>query len=274
MLHAWRRNGLAALLRPVGTRIRTAYSKPVRSEVDVRSEQAKKAASKRARGAISIDTQMVDGLFAIGFGIVIGGWWAGWFKSKTSEVEQMVAGLRSNNITVLVFELDHVMCGKSSGDGMPPNLVDDYLESVSHEFVEAVDVLHRRGFNFAVAIQTDRPVGGPPMTLSKHGGRGPPQMVRGVELARTLLASRCPQALPSFKVFVEDPRAPSSGPSEVSSRDRQMYKIAEFYGVPMQELMLFCTSEQDTAGKKEWKAALIQDPRAGFRYSDCLGVLS
>merc|ERR1712050_498382 len=113
--------------------------------------EQKRAQQARARGAASVDTAVVDGAFALFFGMLIGGWYTGWFEGKKSKPEQMVAWLRSREISVVVFELDGVMSRKQSGDGLLRYEMEEYFRTVSPEFVEAAALLASRGFGLAVA---------------------------------------------------------------------------------------------------------------------------
>lgn len=249
----------AAALRPLCCSAKAMSSRRPVNLAEARAQEQRVAAEARARGAASIDTHLVDGLFSVAFGTLVGAWYFGWLEGKASPVEQLVGRLRAREISVVVFELDHVMCGCDSRDGVLSHEVEDYFQRVSQDFAEAAAGLARRGFRLAAIAD-----GQPPLRASSSRGLKAEHLLWGPDLARTLIAARCPDALPRFKIIVG-----KEGPEDCS-RDHQMRKIAEFYGVPVQKLVLFTACKENFRKDVDgWTGVLVRNSREGFCMNDC-----
>mmetsp|Transcript_100201 Transcript_100201/g.323248 ORF Transcript_100201/g.323248 Transcript_100201/m.323248 type:complete len:305 (-) Transcript_100201:267-1181(-) len=265
----WPHPSAAAFLQPlrvarwsvVGARAAAASPRQAAAEIAAaRAQQQKKAAEARARGAVSIDTHLVDGLFSVGVGLFVGAWWLGWLDVKTSEVDLLVARLRGLELSVVVFELDPVMCARRSDSGIPNHELEDYLHCVSQDFLELAAALARRGFHLAVVADGQQPP--PPRKIRER--QVLEQTLWGPELAKALISRRCPEAAPSFKIVL----GPDE-PERAASRDQQMHKIAAFYGVPVGQLVLFTGSPAHARHDADgWRGILVKNPHEGFRMDD------
>lgn len=238
-----------------------------------RAEETKRANEARSRGASSIDTHFVDGVFSMIFGTLVGGWWFGWFDPKLAPAEHLIGRLRGRGISVVVFELDGVMCAGRNAAGVPEQELEERLQGVSQDFVEAASALARRGFHLAAVASGPRAAAPPPAPprARRGGGAAPaaPRAATGPEFARALLARWCPEAAPSFRVVLE--ALAEAGEQPGARADGGVREIAAFYGVPVEEVALFtaCPGSR-RSGVEGWTGVLVRDPAEGFRMDDSL----
>mmetsp|Transcript_89362 Transcript_89362/g.208024 ORF Transcript_89362/g.208024 Transcript_89362/m.208024 type:complete len:295 (+) Transcript_89362:49-933(+) len=229
-----------------------------------RAKERQQASDARARGAVSVDTRLVDSLFSVSFGLLFGAWYFGWLDSKTPAVQQMVQRLRDREFSVVVFELDGVMCVRPNHHkrAVPSHEVEDYLQGVSQDFLEAAAALARRGFHLAAiadAVATQP---------TQRWQEAPGELLTGPELARALLTRRCPEAASSFRIVLGSSSV-NTGDQLLASRESQMGQVAAVYGEPMQRLVLFTASRACARdGVNEWTGVLVRDPSEGFRLED------
>merc|ERR1712187_695672 len=99
-------------------------------------------------------------------------------------------------------------------------------------------------------------------------GRSTMPHLGGPDLAKALLARRCPEALPHFKIVVGfDPALHGNRPEE-AGKTHHVHQIAKFYGVPYREIAVFDISEAVLTNGEGWLGVLVRDPKEGFRFED------
>ncbi|CAE7493698.1 sqd [Symbiodinium sp. CCMP2592] len=259
---------------------------------EARRREQKAHEDAKARGANSVSTQAVDSMFSVLFGLGIACWYFDWFAVREqTRVERLTSWLRSREVAVVAFELDNVMCCRSRGEkGVTLFQLEDYFAGVSQEFVEVAAALARRGF-FMSAVVHGRPNEGGDRRDAVQSSRwwqsskeaNQPELVDGAELARKLIASRCPEALSSFKVFtcVGGPlqSRPVSlnraGPSEevgrvMSSVDDCIQYVAKEHRVSARRVVLFTASKElaRDGADESWTAIHVPSSTEGFRFDD------
>eukprot|EP00439_Symbiodinium_sp_Y106_P086216 s400_g31.t3 len=257
---------------------------------EARRREQKAHEDAKARGANSVSTQAVDSMFSVLFGLGIACWYFDWFAVREqTRVERLTSWLRSREVAVVAFELDNVMCCRSRGEkGVTLFQLEDYFAGVSQEFIEVAAALARRGF-FMSAVVRCRPNEGGDHRDTVQSSRwwqsskeaNQPELVDGAELARKLIASRCPEALSSFKVFtcVGGPLQPVSlkrpGPSEevgrvMSSVDDCIQYIAKEHRVSARRVVLFTASQElaRDGADESWTAIHVPSSTEGFRFDD------
>lgn len=261
---------------------------------EARRREQKAHEDAKARGANSVSTHVVDSMFSVLFGLGIACWYFDWFAVREqTRVERLTSWLRSREVAVVAFELDNVMCCRSRGEkGVTLFQLEDYFAGVSQEFVELAAALARRGF-FMSAVVHGRPHEGGDRRDAVQSSRwwqsskeaNQPELVDGAELARKLIASRCPEALSSFKVFtcVGGPLRPQSrsvsfhraGPSEevgrvMSSVDDCIQYIAKEHRVSARRVVLFTASKElaRDGADESWTAIHVPSSTEGFRFDD------
>eukprot|EP00434_Breviolum_minutum_P039487 symbB.v1.2.035068.t1/scaffold4646.1/size36968/3 len=242
--------------------------------------------SAKARGAQSVSAQTVDSGFSVIVGLCIACWYFDWFSvQEITGVERLSRWLKTREIAVVVFELDDVMCSRhgashganqlgsprstcrrSRGDrGVSLFQLEDYFAGISQDFAEVAPALARRGYSLAVVVRgfSTGEAGEVKSSSSRwwrkeEAKQAKPEFVDGPELVRKLIARRCPDALPSFKVIMTtDDRSKADG----SSKE---------YRVPARRLVLFSASkacEQDGLDKT-WTGIHVPNPKEGFRHED------
>ncbi|CAE8619675.1 unnamed protein product [Polarella glacialis] len=296
----WRARGPASACRALLPRAKGLQRSPslgvgeqLRRAVSVGEARAREAASIKSgaeRGASTVATTTIDSVFSVFFGGCLAAWYFGIFDTTKlrSKGDRLAAWLRSRDISVVVFELDRVMCtGKPrSAEGLPQHELEDYLSCVSQEFLEAAAGLHSRGFLLAAIAEAPGAPAEPeepPARFSWFWGarRHPlaPQELRisGTELARRVISSRCPTALTSFKAIMgsndslsaplagaalKSPKAPLRGSeSGGGSSDQRIRQIAAFYNVNVKKVVLFTASEENVRDGDSWIGVLIPDPK-------------
>eukprot|EP00931_Biecheleriopsis_adriatica_P104126 TRINITY_DN78860_c0_g1_i1.p1 TRINITY_DN78860_c0_g1~~TRINITY_DN78860_c0_g1_i1.p1 ORF type:complete len:350 (+),score=80.81 TRINITY_DN78860_c0_g1_i1:61-1050(+) len=292
---------LRRLAAPSGRAVRLPQTRFASVSVEeARRREQVQFESARERGAKTVSTNVVDSLFSAIFGLGIACWYFDWFGgAKFSESENLIAWLQAKDVAVVVFELDHVMCCKPRGDkGVSTFELEDYLEGISQDFVEAANALARRGFHLAVVVQ-DRPGSrgsGPDDATSERRsswwGSGKTkqalQLERwdGAELARKLVASRCPEALSSFKVYLPESTAVSGQEPKQGTKpkakaaaslgargttEEYMRQIARHHYVPVRRVLLFTALREnlrDSDLEDDWISILVPNAREGFHFPD------
>eukprot|EP00746_Dinoflagellata_sp_MGD_P082241 gnl/MRDRNA2_/MRDRNA2_32653_c0_seq1.p1 gnl/MRDRNA2_/MRDRNA2_32653_c0~~gnl/MRDRNA2_/MRDRNA2_32653_c0_seq1.p1 ORF type:complete len:292 (+),score=31.99 gnl/MRDRNA2_/MRDRNA2_32653_c0_seq1:50-925(+) len=206
-------------------------------------------------------TAWLVGFASIG-GLCGVGWYWGWFKlgSGTRE-DQLVSYLRNQNVMVVVFDVDHVMSTESSGDGLVIHEVEDYLRSTSQDFVHIAKVLSSSGFRLGVATRADP-------ELYMKAGRSKSTHLIGVDIARTLLARRCPEVSKRFEAMVGyDPKLHGNQKHEAGKRYHMRY-LQNYFNVPFQQMMLITAIKNDLANEDGWTAILVQDKKQGLQFDD------
>ncbi|CAL1161707.1 unnamed protein product [Cladocopium goreaui] len=212
-----------------------------------------------------------------------------WFSvRKTTGVERLSRWLRAREIAVVgssgvqslwrsscvvVFELDDVMCCRSRGDrGVSLFQLEDYFAGISQDFAEVAPALARRGYFLAVVIRGFHPANREEKSSPSRWWRkevaeeAKDEFVDGPELARKLIARRCPDALPSFQAISTTQDRKVDG----SSLEDAMQQIAKEYRVPARRMVLFTASnafEQD-GQDKTWTGIHVPNPKEGFRHDD------
>ena len=232
--------------------------------------------SAKARGAQSVSAQTVDSGFSVIVGLCIACWYFDWFSvQEITGVERLSRWLKTREIAVVVFELDDVMCSRSRGDrGVSLFQLEDYFAGISQDFAEVAPALARRGYSLAGVVRgfSTGEAGEVKSSSSRwwrkeEAKQAKPEFVDGPELVRKLIARRCPDALPSFKVIMTtDDRSKADG----SSLEDTMLQIAQEYRVPARRLVLFSASkacEQDGLDKT-WTGIHVPNPKEGFRHED------
>lgn len=230
--------------------------------------------SAKARGAQSVSAQTVDTGFSVIVGLCIACWYFDWFSiRKTTGVERLSRWLRTREIAVVVFELDDVMCCRSRGDrGVSLFQLEDYFAGISQDFAEVAPALARRGYSLAVVIRGFHPANREEKSSPSRWWRKEvreevkDEYVDGPELARKLIARRCPDAVPSFQAISTTQDRKVDG----SSLEEAMQQIAKEYRVPARRMVLFTASkafEQD-GQDKTWTGIHVPNPKEGFRHDD------
>lgn len=202
-------------------------------------------------------------------GVLCGfGWYSGWFKlgSGTRE-DQLVSWLRERNIMVVVFDVDHVMSAENSGDGLVLHEVEDYLRSASQDFVHISQVLASSGFRLAVATRADP-------ELYNRAGRSKDTHLIGVDIARTLIARRCPNVLKKIDATIGyDPKLHGNQKHEAGKR-YHMRHLQNYFNVPFKTMLLITASKNDLVNEDGWIGILVQDKKQGLQFDDILSMPS
>ncbi|CAE7436060.1 unnamed protein product [Symbiodinium pilosum] len=142
----------------------------------------------------------------------------------------------------------------------------DYFAGVSQEFAEAAAALEA-SLKFV------------PKVLNPHDGGGAkqPEFVDGAELARKLIASRCPEALSSFKVFTtvggsapSKEARPKDSTGSASSMDECIQQIAKEHRISARRVVLFTASKDlvRDGADESWTAIHVPNSAEGFRFDD------
>lgn len=269
-----------ALQRATGTlRLRTSCWPPVRRAVASYAEQAaQQAAQERAAERAATATPLKH-TAAAGVGVLITGWYCGWFDQELPKSEQFSRWLTERGIAVVVFGLDRTMSAADGGDGegVQRHELEDYFDHVSEDFVVAARLLAKKGVHLAVATcgERDRDEGlrRSSWLAWRRGGvakaHQPPPLL-GVELARAVVAHRCPEARHAFGIMVEYSPALRHAAPEESGKRHHMRQIAEHYEVPFEKILLIDAAPESLRNEDGWKGVLVKDTRVGFQFSDCL----
>eukprot|EP00930_Biecheleria_cincta_P099849 TRINITY_DN91461_c0_g1_i1.p1 TRINITY_DN91461_c0_g1~~TRINITY_DN91461_c0_g1_i1.p1 ORF type:complete len:356 (-),score=46.88 TRINITY_DN91461_c0_g1_i1:48-1022(-) len=263
---------------------------------EARRYEESKNADAQMKGAAPVSSNLVDTVFSWCFGVCLAAWYFEWFNNPLLEpkLERLARWLREQDTAVVVFELDHVMCTRSRGKrGVTSFELEDYLEGVSQEFIEAATSLSRRGFHLAVLVHQgpeeassvpNRESGGHSSSWWGRSRTPEPskEVFSGTELARKLIASRCPDALHSFRAIQavapadEAPGRPAQAlPKSANSTKIGMQRIAEEYHVPAHRMVLFTShreSQQDSHGVS-FKGILVQNKSEGFQFDDAVEAM-
>jgi len=244
-----------------------------------REQQANEAA--KARGASSVSTHTVDTMFSVVFGIGVACWYFDWFGVREeTPVQRLTTWLRSRQVAVVAFELDSVMCCRTRGrEGVSAFELEEYFAGVSQDFVEIAAALSRRGFFMSVVVRNVNGTRNEPAPRKSSWWRSESkaqksELVDGTELARKLIASRCPEALSSFKVFTVAKDASASQATKphqaLSSVDECIQQIAIEHRIPAQRIVLFTASPElaRDGADESWTGVYVPDSKEGFRFQD------
>lgn len=203
-------------------------------------------------------------MFMGAVGIGVGGWYAGWFERDTRKENLLVKKLQAEGRRVVVFEIDGVLSSAKVEGCVPKHELELYLQDTSQDFIPAVRALAFNGFKLAIACTAD------PAVWDKKLGSNRDRYLVGPELAKALVAKRCPEAGPALEIMVGyDPQAHGAAPEDMGKR-YHMRRIAKHYGAMPNELILFDPCTSNLANEEGWQGVLVRDVKLGFQFDDYL----
>jgi len=227
------------------------------SDRDRKDREAVERANLRGAGGMPISA-----MFFAGVGAVAVAYYNGWLSPGKEKKElQLVGRLRAAGVRVVVFDVEHVMSAAACHDGIARYELADFLAKTSQDLVPALRALAQSGFKLAVASSSEAPP-------QPSGSQRPADdRLYGADLARALLAERCPDLLPCFVALVgHDP--PRHG--GLVGKRHHMRSIAQMSGVPFRDMLLVGASARDLENEDGWLGVAVRDVREGFQFDDVL----
>ena len=173
--------------------------------------------------------------------------------------------LKTKGIRCVVFDMDHTMSACHCGAGLPRTGLQNYIRSVSSDFVALASTLaseEEPGFQLAVATGSD------PAEYDLPG-QSRDTHILGPDLATAVIEQTCPShVLPKFKIMVGyDYRLHGKVPTQKGKR-HHMREISKFYGVPFEQMIIIDDSMSSLKNEDGWHGMLVHKRDAGFTRSD------
>ena len=180
-----------------------------------------------------------------------------------SNFTEFIQWINNNNFEVIVWDMDRTMSSKHCGDGLPKQLLQEYIDAASIDFVTILKEIVKTKLNIKFAVAT----GSDPLEYNLHADG---THILGPDLAKELINFHCPVAIELFGIMVgydcrlhENKNLP-----HFQGKRHHMRLIQQHFNVDFDKILLIDDSLSLLVNEDGWKGIQVNGD-LGFQFSHC-----